>query len=466
MSDAEYYDAIIIGSGQGGNPLGKALANHGLKTAIVERDKVGGCCINYGCTPSKTMAASSEVIGLTEKAGVYGIHHSKAEINLKEIINRKGEIVKSFREGGEKGIEETQNLSLIRGEAKFVAKKILQINLKDGKTKTVKADKIFINTGGHPFIPPIKGIDSVNYLTSTSIMELEEIPKHLIVLGGGYIGLEFGQMFRRFGSEVTIVERGTHILSREDEDISEEVESILRNDQVNIIHNTSVSEIIKTEDHNIKLRLISDGKEEFLTGSHLLVAVGRKPNTESLDLKAAGIKTDDKGYIKVNNKLETSVKDIYAIGDVKGGPAFTHISYDDYRVIRDNLFGKKTHTFRNRLVPYTVFIDPQLGRVGITEREAKQKSINYKVAKMPMSYVARAIEVGETRGFMKAIVSADSGKILGCAVLGIEGGEIASMIQIAMMGNLKFTDLKEGIFTHPTLSESLNNLFNQLKLTA
>jgi len=463
MKNPEKFDAVIIGTGQSGVPLAKTFAGKGWKVAIIERYLVGGSCINYGCTPSKTMAASSQVIHLTKKAEVYGVHNSKVEINLKEIINRKKSIVKSFREGLEKGIEKTKNLTLIRGEAGFVDKKIIQIHLSNGGTRRITGDKIFINTGGGPRIPSIKGIESVEYLTSTSIMELEERPSLLLILGGGYIGLEFGQMFRRFGSEVTIIEKGPQLLSREDEDISNEMEKILRDDEVNILKNTTAAEIIKTKENSIKLRLYCEGKENFLTGSHLLIAVGRKPNTESLNLDAAGIKTDSTGYIKVNTKLETNVDGIYAMGDVKGGPAFTHISYDDFRIIRDNLLKKKTRTTRNRFVPYSIFTDPQLGRVGMTEKEAKEKGLKYKTVKMEMSHVSRAIEVGESRGVMKAIVDSETGKILGCAIIGIEGGEIASMIQIAMMGKLKYTDLKEGIFTHPTLSEALNNLFSKVE---
>ncbi len=462
MEDITKYDAIIIGTGQSGVPLAEMLAGEGWKTAIVERYLVGGSCINYGCTPSKTMQASSKVIHLAKKAEVYGVHNSKVELNLSEIISRKRKIVNSFRNGLEKGIEGTENLKLIRGEAEFTDAKMIKIKLNDGGTETITADKIFINTGGSPLIPQIKGIDTVEYLTSTTIMELEEKPSHLMILGGGYIGLEFGQMFRRFGSEVTIIERGPQLLSREDEDIADEIEKILRNDELNILKNTSAEEISKADSGNIKLKLAADGKESFLTGSHLLVAVGRKPNTSSLNLKAAGIKTDKEGYIKVNSKLHTGVEGVYAIGDVKGGPAFTHISYDDFRVIRDNLLRNKTHTIRNRFIPYTVFIDPQLGRVGLTEKEARAKSLDYKVAKMEMSHVSRAKELGESSGIMKALVDASSGKILGCAILGINGGEIAAMIQIAMMGNLKYTNLKEGIFTHPTLAESLNNLFSKI----
>ena len=463
MENSDRFDAIIIGTGQSGVPLAKALAGEGWKTAIIERYLVGGSCINYGCTPSKSMAASSEVIHTTKKAEIYGVHNAKVEINLKEIISRKNGIVKSFREGLEKGIEGTGNLELIRGEAEFTGQKEISIKLNDGGSRNITADKIFINTGGSPVIPPIKGLDTIKYLTSTTIMELEELPSHLLILGGGYIGLEFGQMFRRFGSQVTIIERGPQLLVREDKDISREIEKIFHKDEVNILLNTSVTEAIESPNSEIKLKLLCDEKENFLTGTHLLIAAGRKPNTKMLNPGEAGIKTDARGYIKVNNKLETNVKGIYAIGDVKGGPAFTHISYDDFRVIRDNLLQNKIHTIRNRFVPYTIFIDPQLGRVGITEQEAIEKGIDYKVAKLEMSHVARAIEVGEDRGLMKAIVDSRTGKILGCAILGIEGGEIASMIQIAMMGNLKYTALQDGIFTHPTLAESLNNVFSHLE---
>ncbi len=463
MDNIEKFDAIIIGTGQSGVPLAKTLAGTGWKTAIIERYHVGGSCINYGCTPSKTMAASAEVIHTVRDAEKFGVHNSKPEIVLKEVIKRKREVVESFRGGLKKGIEETDNLSLIMGEAEFIDNKIIRIKLNDGGSRIITADKIFINTGGSPVIPSIKGLESVEYLTSTSIMELEEKPAHLLILGGGYIGVEFGQMFRRFGSDVTIIERDKHILSREDEDISEEIEKILRGENINILQNSTVTEVVKTNDGRIKLRINTDGKESFVSGSHFLVAAGRKPETQSLNLKAAGIKTDKRGYIKTNKKLETNIKGIYALGDVKGGPAFTHISYDDYRVIRDNLLKNKSHTISNRQVPYTVFIDPQLGRVGITEKEAKAKNLNYKVAKMEMSHVSRAIEVGKTAGLMKAVVDGESGKILGCAVLGTEGGEISAMIQIAMMGKLKYTDLIEGIFTHPTLSESLNNLFSKIK---
>jgi pyruvate/2-oxoglutarate dehydrogenase complex dihydrolipoamide dehydrogenase (E3) component len=290
-------------------------------------------------------------------------------------------------------------------------------------------------------------------------MELDELPEHLLVLGGGYVGLEFGQMFRRFGSRVTIVQRASQLLGREDQDVADEVAKILREDGVEVLLNAEATRV-ENGGGEIRLTVQTTEGERKLAGSRLLAAVGRVPNTETLNLPSAGVETERNGFIKVNERLETSAPGVYALGDVKGGPQFTHISYDDYRIIRTNLLEGGTATVIDRFAPYTVFIDPQLGRVGLSESEARAKGLNIKVAKMPMSYVARALEVSESRGFMKAVIDTDTKQILGCAVLGVEGGEIMSMIQIAMMGKLPYTVLKDGIFAHPTLAESLNNLLN------
>jgi pyruvate/2-oxoglutarate dehydrogenase complex dihydrolipoamide dehydrogenase (E3) component len=348
------------------------------------------------------------------------------------------------------------------GEASFVAPKAVAVRLKGGGTRQLTADKIFINTGCRPARPPVAGLDSVPVLDSSSIMELDALPEHLLVLGGGYIGLEFGQMFRRFGSAVTIVQRGDHLLSREDPDVTDEVTKILRQDGVEVLLNTEALRVEPGGDGRIRLGVRTPDGERTLTGSHLLVAAGRLPNTERLNLAAAGIATDARGFIPVNERLETNVPGVYALGDVNGGPAFTHISYDDYRIIRTNLLQGGNAITTGRLVPYTVFIDPQLGRVGLSEQEARAQGRNIRVAKMPMTWVARALEVDESRGFMKAVVDADTKQILGCAVLGIEGGELMSMLEIAMMGKVPYTTLQDAIFAHPTLAESLNNLFGSL----
>jgi dihydrolipoamide dehydrogenase len=456
--EPQKFDAVIIGSGQAGNPLAKDLASIGWKVAVIERNFVGGSCINYGCTPSKTMYASAKTADFVKRSSEYGIHTPSAKINMKEVYQRKKDTVESFRKGTLKRLNSSENISLLRGEASFIDSNTIKINLRKKETQIINSDRIFINTGGKPAIPSINGLDKIPYLDSTSIMELEELPKHLLIIGGGYIGVEFGQMFKRFGSEVTIIQHSGQLLSREDPDIANEVKKILEEEGVSVHLNSNVVKIEKLKS-KISLTISNGGKKETIPGSHILIAAGHKPNTEELNLPAAGVKTDEKGYIKVNAKLETNIEGIYALGDVKGGPAFTHISYDDYRIIKDNILLNKNRTTKGRIVPYVVFIDPQLGRVGLNETEAKKKRIDYSVAKMPMNYITRAIETGETRGIMKIIIDRKTDEILGCAVLGIEGGEIMAMIQIAMMGNLKYNVLKEAIFTHPTLAESLNNVF-------
>ena len=458
QATVKQYDGIIIGSGQGANPLARALAGTGSKTALIERQYVGGTCINYGCTPTKTMVASGRVAYLARRAGDYGVQVGKIEIDMGKVRERKRAIVQSFRQGGERRIRETANLDFLQGEATFVDPNTLEIKVSDGQVLRVNGKTIFINTGCRPAVPPLSGLNEVPWLDSTSIMELDRVPEHLLVLGGGYIGLEFGQMFRRFGSAVTVVQRGRQLLAREDPDVAEAVAAILQEDGIEIVLEAEAIRVGKAADNSLRLTVKTPSGERVLTGSHLLVAPGRVPNVESLNLAAAGVATDSKGFIRVNEFLETNIPGIYAMGDVNGGPAFTHISYDDFRILKTNLIDGGKTSILGRLVPYTVFIDPQLGRVGLTENEARAQDLNFRVAKMPMTWVARALEVDESRGFMKVIIDAASGRIVGCAILGIEGGEIMSMVQIAMMGNLTDTQLRNAIFAHPTLAESLNNL--------
>jgi pyruvate/2-oxoglutarate dehydrogenase complex dihydrolipoamide dehydrogenase (E3) component len=308
-------------------------------------------------------------------------------------------------------------------------------------------------------MPSVSGLDDVSVLDSTSIMELDEVPKHLLVVGGGYIGLEFGQMFRRFGSQVTIMQRRGQLLPREDADAAEEIAEILRQDGIEVLLETEPVRVSSADDGRITLTVRTPDGERTLAGSHLLVAAGRVPNTDCLNLSSTGIETDERGFIPVNDRLETVVPGVYAVGDIKGGPAFTHISYDDYRVLRANLLDGGDASIAGRPVPYGVFIDPQLGRVGLTEKEAQGQGLKYRVAKIPMSWVARALEADETRGLMKAIVDAETDQILGAAILGIEGTEVVTVLQMAMMGGVPYTALRDGVFAHPALSESLNNLF-------
>ncbi|HEX9132703.1 MAG TPA: mercuric reductase [Ktedonobacteraceae bacterium] len=453
------YDAIVIGAGQAGGPLSTALAQAGWKTAIIERVHVGGTCINEGCTPTKTMVASARVAYLTRRAADYGVRTGPVSVDMQVVRKRKRDIVESFRNGSQGRIEHAEGVDLLMGEARFTGPKMVEVRLNNGEIRTLTANTIFINAGARPSTPPLYGIESVPTLDSTSIMELDIVPEHLLVLGGSYIALEFGQMFRRFGSRVTIIQRSAHLLSREDTDVADEVANILREDGIEILLETSTSHVVKNSNGNIELTVRITGGERTLMGSHLLVATGRVPNTDWLNLEAAGVQTDKRGYIQVNERLETNLAGIYGLGDIKGGPAFTHISYDDFRIIRSNLLEHGNASIHDRLVPYTVFIDPQLGRIGLSESEARASGRAIRVARMPMNYVARALEVDEPRGFMKAVVDAESGQILGAAVLGIEGGEIMAMLQLAMMGKLPYTVLRDAVFAHPTLAESLNNLF-------
>jgi pyruvate/2-oxoglutarate dehydrogenase complex dihydrolipoamide dehydrogenase (E3) component len=458
---ATTHDAIIIGAGQSGGPLAGALAKAGRRTALVEREHVGGTCINEGCTPTKTMVASARVAYLARRAADYGVHTGAVSIDMTRVRQRKRDIVASFRAGSERGLA-AAGVELIRGEASFLAAHEVQARLNDGGSQILSAPVIVINTGARPARPPIDGLESVPALDSTSIMELDEVPEHLLVLGGGYIGLEFGQMFRRFGSRVTVVQRDKQLLAREDADVAALLLQILREDGVDVLLSAEATRIRSADGGGIELVVRSAGAERTLIGSHVLLAPGRVPNTDRLNLPAAGIASDDRGFVRVNDRLETNVRGLYATGDVKGGPAFTHISYDDYRVLRANLLAGGHAGTARRLVPYTVFTDPQLARIGIGEDEARQQALDVRVARMPMSHVARALEVDESRGMMKAVVGRDD-QILGFTVLGIEGGELMAAVELAMMGRLPYTTLRDAVFAHPTLAESLNNLFANLE---
>jgi len=462
MPQATNYDAIVIGTSQGGRLLPIALAEAGRKVALVERGHLGGVCVNVGCTPTKTMVASARVAYLARRGADYGVHTGPISVDMQVVRKRKQGIVEGARSAFESRIKATQGLDLLMGEAHFIAPKTLEVHLKNGETQQITAPMIFIDTGDRPKQLTIKGIESVSVLNSTTIMELDTLPEHLFIIGGGYIALEFGQMFRRFGSQVTLIQHSPRLLMSEDEDVSDAIAKIFREDGITVLTATTPQQVEQLSDGRIQLSVRTPQGEQQFTGSHLLAAVGRVPNTEDLIPEAAGIQLDQEGYIQVNGQLETNVPGIYALGDVKGRPAFTHVAYDDFRILRTNLLEHGNASTQDRIVPYTVFIDPQLGRVGMSENEARKQGRNIRVAKLPMNAVARALEIGETRGFMKAIVDAETQHILGCAMLCAEGGEIMTIIQVAMMGKLPYTALKEGIFTHPTLAEGLNTLFMTL----
>ncbi len=396
----EKYDAIIIGSGQGGMPLARAMVKAGWKTALVEEKHIGGTCINEGCTPTKTMVASAEVAYLARRAVNYGVQVGEVSISMQNIHQRKEDIVTSFRDGDERRLKK-DGVQLIWGRASFIGPKSIEVKLKDGGTPLqMTAETIVINAGGRARPLKLDGLEGIPYLDSTSILDLVELPEHLLIIGGSYVALEFGQMFRRFGSQVTVVQRSAALLGREDPDVAEAVLGIVREDGIKVWLNAETRQVERDAAGKIHLKVNTPEGEQRLVGSHLLLAAGRIPNSDRLNLTAGGIETDPQGYIRTNDRLETNVPGVYAIGDVKGGPAFTHISYDDYRIIKSNLLDKGNATIRGRMVPYTMFIDPQLGRIGMIESEARQQFKNLKVAKIPMNYIARALDTDQSRGFI------------------------------------------------------------------
>ncbi len=461
--DLKTFDAVIIGAGQNGPPLATALSGAGWQVALVERKHVGGSCINTGCTPTKTMIASARVAHMVSRAEEYGVNAGFKSVDFKKVIARKQGVVESFREGSKKKLLDTRGLTLLEGEAGFTGEKELEVTLPGGEKEYIKSDTIVINTGTAPNMPPITGLEDAGPLDSASIMELDELPRHLLIIGGGYVGVEFGQMFRRFGSEVTIIQRGEQLLPREDSDVAEEVAEILKEEGLEIVLNADTKKIEKPAPDKIILTVEAGGESRKIEGSHLLVAAGRVPAVEALNLESTGIKTDERGFIPVNERLETAVPGVFATGDVNGGPAFTHISYDDFRILKKNLLEDGKASTTGRPLPYVVFIDPQLGRIGLTEKAAAEIGHEYLVAKMPVSWIARAIETDETGGLMKVIVDNKTGRILGAAVLCVEGGEVMALLQVAMMGGLHYTALRDAIFSHPTISEAMNTLFGLIE---
>ena len=441
------YDAIIVGSGQAGNPLAFGLADLGWSVALVEGKDLGGTCINVGCTPTKTMVHRAQVAHYARNAARWGVNTSGVKVDLAKIVAQKDEVVLSFRGGQQRRVDERKNIRLYRNRARFVA-----LHRLEAGGEIIESEKIFINTGGRASIPAIAGLREAPFLTNESIMQLTTIPEHLLILGGGYIGLEFGQMFRRYGSRVTIVHQGQQIVQREDPEIAEELQKALVAEGVEFVLNAR-TEAVRQKDGGITLSCkVAEGARE-IAGSHLLVATGRIPNTDDLGLDKAGIATNKDGSIKVNARLETSVPGIWALGDCKGGPAFTHISYNDFQIVYGNLVEGKSLSTENRLVPYCVFTDPQLGGVGMTEKEARAKGHKLKIGRCPMTYVARAIERGETAGLMKIVVDAANDRILGASILASEGGELVQMLGAMMLANQPYTLLKGAVYIHPTLAE-------------
>jgi pyruvate/2-oxoglutarate dehydrogenase complex dihydrolipoamide dehydrogenase (E3) component len=450
------FDAIVIGSGQGGNPMAFALADHGWTVALIEKAYLGGTCVNTGCTPTKTMVASAQIAHYARNSARWGVKVGGVQVDLPAVVSLKNAVVEHFRNGNERKVEQRPNLHLYRGHARFIAPRKLQI-----ADDIIEGERVFINVGTRPDPPRIEGLETARYLTNESLMELQEVPEHLIVLGGGYIGLEFGQMFRRFGSRVTVIQRGSQLLPREDPDVAEALQKALEAEGVEFCMN-SVAMKVEGQPGRITVAVATGERTSAITGTHLLAATGRRPNTDDLGLDKTGVALDSRGFVKVNDRLETGAPGIWALGDVKGGPAFTHISYNDYQIAYANIVDGQNLSIENRYVPYSLFTDPQLGRVGMTEKEARATGRKLKVGTYPMNGVSRAIERSETTGFMKIIVDAETDRILGASILGAEGGEVVQILGVMILANAPSKLLKGAVYIHPTLVEGLFGLMESV----
>jgi pyruvate/2-oxoglutarate dehydrogenase complex dihydrolipoamide dehydrogenase (E3) component len=451
------YDAIFIGAGQSGPPLAHKLADLGQKVALIEREFLGGSCINYGCTPTKAMIASARIAHYARRGPEFGVH-TDVSIDLREVVARKDALVLQWRNGQQGHIDRRDTLDLYRGHGRFTGPHEVEVN---GETLT--SERIFINTGTRPRIPPLPGLDEIEVLTNRNIMDLTEVPERLIVLGGNYLGLEFGQMFTRFGSQVTVVEINDQITPREDEEVARTLQAALEEEGMSFHFGASASKVAKTADGvEVTIEPKGGGAPTTLQGTHLLMSIGQVPNSDDLGLDAAGIETE-RGWVKVNGKLETNVPGVYALGDVTGGPAFTHVSYDDHLIVYDNLIEGKDRSTEGRLIPYALYTDPELGRVGMTEKQAREAGYRLKVGSIPMEWVARAIERSETKGVMKIVIDADSDRILGAAMLGAEGGELIQTIMTLMLADQPWTLFEKRMFIHPTLTEGFFTLMDNVK---
>lgn len=455
---ATRYDAIVIGTGQAGAPLASRLSDEGFKTAVIERKHPGGTCVNTGCIPTKTLVASARVAHLARRAAEYGVTlGGPVGIDMKRVNARMKEVALASRDGVTRWMEGIENGRFHRGHARFEGPRRVRVG-----DEVLEAERIFINTGGRALIPDLPGLAEVPYLTNSSMMEVDFLPEHLIVVGGSYIGLEFAQMYRRFGSRVTVIEQADRLIAREDEEVSDGVREILEGEGIEIRRNAACIEVARAG-NGVAIGLDCADGAPRLSGSHLLLAVGRRPNTDDLGLEAAGIETDRRGFIKVDDRLRTNVPGIWAMGDVNGRGAFTHTSYNDYEIIAANLFENRARSVGERIACYGLFIDPPLGRVGLTEREVRASGVPALKATLAMKRVGRAREWSETQGFMTVIVGAESKRILGAAILGMGGDEVVHALLDVMYADAPYTVVQEAMHIHPTVAEYLPTLLGNLE---
>jgi len=456
---AEDYDLVVLGSGEGSKFLAWTLAKQGKRVAVVERKWIGGSCPNIACLPSKNIIHSAKIASYFERAAEFGIENAGYRVNMAAVTNRKRAMVRALVDIHVHNFD-TSGVDFVLGDGHFAGPKLLQVNLKDGTTRLLRGKNILIGTGSRATLDATPGLASARPLTHIEALELDVLPEHLIVLGGGYIGLEFAQAMRRFGSRVTILERNAKLLHREDPDVTAGLESLFHDEDIELILDAHVEQVSGISGQSVSLSYTQDGVKNTIEGTHLLVATGRTPNTDGIGLELAGVKLTDSGYIKVNERLETTAPGVWAVGEVAGSPQFTHVAFDDFRVVRDNLDGRNRVT-TNRQVPFSMFTDPELARVGLSETEAKAKGISYRLFKIPMAAVLRTRTLSETRGFIKALVGQDD-RILGITVFGVDGGEIMSAVQIAMIAGLPYMALRDAVLAHPTLVEGLVALFSSV----
>jgi len=457
MPQAERYEDLVLGSGAGGKLLAWHLGSAGRRVAVVERRWVGGSCPNIACLPSKNEIWSAKVADLLHHAAQFGIATGSVAVDMAKVRQRKRTMVEGLVALHQE-LYQKSGAQLIMGEGRFVAPKTLEVRLRDGGTRILTGERIFLNVGTHATIPPIAGLADTKPLTHIEALELDRLPAHFIVFGGGYVGLELAQAYRRFGSRVTVIERGAQLVGREDRDVADALAQLFGDEGIDVVLSAEVLKVEGRSGESVRLRVRTPHGERLIEGSDILVALGRTPNTAGIGLETLGVQLDERGYIRVNDRLETGVPGVWAVGECAGSPQFTHVSEDDFRVIRDNLAGK-IRTTRDRLIPFCLFTDPQLARVGLNEVEARRHGVAVRVAKLPMAAVLRTRTTGETRGFMKTLIDERTDRVLGFTMFGPEAGEVMAVVQTAMLAGMPYTGLRDAIFTHPTMAEGLNSLF-------
>jgi pyruvate/2-oxoglutarate dehydrogenase complex dihydrolipoamide dehydrogenase (E3) component len=458
--EPEDYDLVLLGSGTGSKVLAWTFGQEGKRVATIERKYLGGACPNIACLPSKNIIHSAKVASYFRRGREFGIESDAFTVNMSQVRDRKRKMVSDLVDLHRANYQKS-GVDLILGSGRFVGPRTVEVLQADGKTRRLRGTNVIISTGTRAALDPIPGLAQAQPLTHVEALELDQVPEHLLVLGGGYVGLELSQAMRRFGSDVTIIERSSRLVPQEDDDVADALRSLIEDEGIGLLLNARVQRVSGTSGQRVTVVLEQEGREKTIVGTHLLVAAGRTPNTEDIGLELAGVELTASGYVRVNDRLETTAPGVWAVGDVTGGPKFTHISYDDFLVIRDNINGGN-HVTTGRQVPFCLFTDPELARVGLSEKEARAQGIPYRLFKLPMDGVLRARTLSETRGFLKALVESDGERILGFTALGVDAGEVMSAVQIAMIAGLPYTRLRDAILAHPTLMEGLIPLFSSV----